>query len=154
MLSTFAFLRQPRLPADKKAWESSLTSLKSQPTQEEVDYFLDLYDREGHACVGDFLVRYFLGLRSFFSPSRPCSFSPRYLRLDCLILQRSMLKVVEGYYHLLGVNLIQSFKMTISSLSSFGVQAEMFRRKMIGFFFCNNARIYSVSLFLLVTRGL
>ena len=71
--------------------------------------------------------------------------SCRYLRLDCLILQRSMLKVVEGYYDLLGVNLVESFKMTISSLSSFGVQVEMFRRKRVGFFFCNNAKIYSVS---------
>ena len=68
----------------------------------------------------------------------------RYLRLDCLILQRSMLHVIEGYYQLLGVNLIESFKLTISSLSSFGVQVEMFRKKRIGFFFCNNSRVYAV----------
>ena len=125
MLRDFDFLRRTELPREASLWASSLTSKNAAVSQEDVDYYLDLYAREKHACVGSFLKRY--------------------LELDVLILQRSMLRIMAGYYELLGVNPLQSFKLTISSLACFAVQTELFRKKRIGFFFCNNRRTYSVS---------
>jgi hypothetical protein len=117
------FLLEKRLPSNAKDWKNTLNP-KASLSQEEVDKVLQLYDEKGFETVGQYLEYY--------------------LKLDVIILLKSMTKLTKGFYDTLGVHAMDSQKYTIPSLATLGTQTYLMRNKRIGNFFANNATLYSV----------
>ena len=122
-LTTFDYLREPRLPADKSDWVSSLNPDRA-PSQQEVDSALEFFDRKGFTCVLDYLKFY--------------------LRLDVIILQRALKAIGRKYFQILGLHYIDSRKFTASSFSAAGAQTFLARHRRPGSWFVNHARTYAV----------
>ena len=121
-----AFLQERRLPAFASAWSNELNPDAS-PTQQDVDSALAEFESHGDSCVGSYLKRY--------------------LRLDVIILLKSVVALKKEYYAILGLDFVECCKYTVSSLSALGAQSFLFRSKRVGQFFVNHSRMYSVSFF-------
>jgi hypothetical protein len=122
-LTSINFLTEKKLPAKACDWKNTLNP-KASLTQEQVNEVLNLYEEKGFESVGEYLEYY--------------------LKLDVIILLKSMTKLTAGFYETLGLHVIDSQKYTIPSLATMGTQAYLMRDKRIGNFFANNTTIYSV----------
>jgi hypothetical protein len=118
------FLSEPRLPADCRGWANRLNPLKT-PSQAEVDAVQEFFDASGFKSVGEYLVYY--------------------LRLDVVLLLKSVVRLSGQLYDKLGLHVADSGKFTISSLATAASQSYLARNKRPANFFPNNAKIYSVS---------
>jgi hypothetical protein len=123
-LTNFAFLDSPTLPTDVESWSSRLGGGKV-VDRSDVEEAISIYEAKGFRKVSLFL--------------------DYYLALDCLLLLRSIKALADTYYDILGLHIIDTWKFTVSSLSSAGASAHLFRTKAPGIFSPLYSRLYSVS---------
>jgi hypothetical protein len=121
--TTLSFLDRPSLPPDAADWTSDLNPTHS-PSQEEVDKALAFFQAKKFSNIGQYLEFY--------------------LDLDVLILQRSVVAMADVYYDILGLNFIDSRRLTTSSLASAGSQAFLSRNVRPCNFFPNHQRLYNL----------
>ena len=105
--TTLEFLDLPSLPSDASEWVNDLNPSYS-PSQEAVSEAIASYESHGFTSIGQYLEFY--------------------LALDVVILQKSVVAMAEVYYSILGLNIIESRKLTVSSLASCGAQTWLARR--------------------------
>ena len=117
------FLAEPRLPESALDWVNTLNPSKS-PSQAEVDEALALFDRLGCSSVGSYLSHY--------------------LEKDVLLTVKSTCILFRTFYELMGVHPVESRKLTISSFSALGMQAQLLRSRRPGFRSCSDHRVFSV----------
>ena len=121
-LTSLDALDIPSLPPLAISWKNRLT--QSGPTQQQVDSAIQLFEEMNFSNLGDWLTHY--------------------LRLDCILLAKSMMKLLEEYHTLLDLHVCDSRKTTISSLSAAGAQHYLMKAKRVGVFTANNTQIYAV----------
>lgn len=116
-----SFLDEKELPASAEEWKSALGSA---PTQEDVDEARREFAELGCADVRSWL--------SF------------YLEKDCLMLGKGFEALAASYFDLFRLDVIDSKKFSISSLSALACQANLFRNKKMGMFSVGEKRLYSI----------
>jgi hypothetical protein len=120
---TLDFLDLPSLPPDAADWASDLNP-KHSPSQAEVDEAIAFFQAKKFSSISDFLEYY--------------------LDLDVLILQKSVVAMAAVYYDILGLNFIDSKRLTTSSLASAGSQTFLSRQCRPCNFFPNHTRLYNL----------
>ena len=115
------FLDREELPPLASDWTSDLSGLT--PSQERVDEVRQLCADKGWNVAAYF---------SF------------YLSEDTKMLALGTQKLGQVYYDLFGLHLLDSGKLTISSLSACASQTYLFRRKHVGMQSCNDSKIYAM----------
>jgi len=125
-LTSVERLRDSRLPQDLEIWRSDLTG--ENMTEEDLrkirDEAEEMWQKIGCRNVGDYLSGY--------------------LHLDIEILYEGAQKWIATLEDVLGLNLIELGKFTISSLSYCAGLKSSESRIRIGSFFPNNSQLYSV----------
>jgi hypothetical protein len=116
-----AFLDAKELPPRAEQWSSLLGGI---PDQETVDEARRLFDELQCPDVRSYLTHY--------------------LRQDVLMLGKGFKALRDSFYDLFGLDLVDSRKFTISSLSALASQAHLFRQKSVGMFSPQCPKIYSV----------
>ena len=116
-----AFLDAQELPPRAEQWSSLLGGI---PDQETVDEARRLFDELQCPDVRSYLTHY--------------------LRQDVLMLGKGFKALRDSFYDLFGLDLVDSRKFTISSLSALASQAHLFRQKSVGMFSPQCPKIYSV----------
>jgi hypothetical protein len=116
-----AFLDAKELPARAEQWCSLLSG---PPSQETVDDARRLFDELQCPDV-----------RTYFT---------HYLKQDCLMLGKGFKALRNSYFDLFHLDLVDSRKFTISSLSALASQAHLFRNKHVGMFSPQCPKLYSV----------
>jgi hypothetical protein len=122
-LVSYEFLNLTALPKDPRDWHSRLGS--SNITEEDVAEAHALFKESGCKTIGNFL--------------------DFYLSYDCLLLQKSIKALAESYFEILGLHIMDTFRLSVSSLSSLGAHSHLMRNKSIAIFVPSHARLYSVS---------
>lgn len=87
-----------------------------------MDEIVRLYKEKKYGCWGEYL-------RS-------------YLKDDVLLTLGIATELADGYYGMLGINLVDSAKYSISSLAQCGAQHFLIRSKRVAQFSANNVEIY------------
>jgi DNA polymerase type B, organellar and viral len=116
-----AFLQAKELPPKAEQWRSRLGGV---PSQESVDEARALFSSLQCENVGDYLRHY--------------------LKQDCLMLGKGFQALRDSFYSLFRLDVVDSRKFTISSLSALASQAYLFRNKKVGFFTPQEPKIYSL----------
>jgi hypothetical protein len=116
-----AFLDAKELPARAEQWSSLLGGA---PDQKTVDEARRLFDELRCPDVRTYLSHY--------------------LRQDCLMLGKGFTALRNSYYDLFGLDLVDSRKFTISSLSALASQSHLFRQKNVGMFSPQHSKVYSL----------
>jgi len=115
------FLQAKELPPLAEQWKSKLSGV---PSQESVDQARALFDSLKCENVSAFLEHY--------------------LRADCVILAKGFQALRDSFFSLFHLDVIDSRKFTISSLSALSSQAFLFRNKKVGFFTPQDTKLYSL----------
>lgn len=131
LLDSMDYLDTKSFPTNARDWcpPDASEMLGPPPTQSEVDEVLEICKTDNHLTIGSYLRKY--------------------LKDDVILLLRSVEKITKVFYQLLGINLIEARKATVSGLSSLGSQIWLARRLHVGLFSCNDTTIYSVTIHIL-----
>ncbi len=116
------FLRARSLPPDARDWASRLTG--EAPAQSEVDDARALFDSLGMSSVSCYLQHY--------------------LKMDVLMLARGVDCLRETYFDLLGIDLVDVNRATVSSLAAMGAQRHLYLNRRVGMFSHDDRRVYSL----------
>ena len=115
------FLDRAELPADAAEWTSDLSG--QAPSQERVDEVRRMCSDRGWSVA---------------------NFFDFYLAEDVKMLALGTLKLTEVFHELFNLNLLDSGKLTISSLSAYASQVYLFRQKAPGMHSCNSAKSFAM----------
>ena len=124
LFNSLDFLDEKMLPSLASEWVSVLAPEKA-PTQSQVNEAIDFCTQKGFTSIGQYLEHY--------------------LHLDVIVLQKSIIKMQEEYFKILGLDFMEANKFTASSFSALAAQTFLLRNKRIGCFSPNHCRSYSVS---------
>jgi hypothetical protein len=121
LLDSVEVLKLPELPEDPKLWKSELTG-SHEITSEEITEARALFAKSNCKNLGDYLETY--------------------LKLDVVILYKSMQEWRRSLRETVHIDFIESRKYTIASLSHLAGLQIAARNKRIGVFFPNNSQNY------------
>ena len=121
--TSLSFLWEKELPRNAADWASDLNPEKT-PSQDEVDAAIRLFHEKGFQSISSYL--------------------DYYLRLDVIITQQAVVKMSLVYYDILGLNIVDSRRLTVSSLASCAAQTFLARHKRPACYFPNHQRLYSL----------
>jgi hypothetical protein len=121
--TSLSFLDRTALPPDASSWANNLNPAAS-PSQQQVDEAIDFFNSQHFSTISDYLEWY--------------------LDKDVEILQRCVIAISEVYYSILGLNVLECGRLTVSSLASLGAQTFLSRHCRPAFFSCNHQRMYAI----------
>ena len=122
ILTCAASLELPSLPEDAESWKSDLGG--KAVTRAEIEEAVALFREAKCENVGQYLRTY--------------------LRLDVVVLFKSVLRWRESLLETVGVDFVESRKFTISSMSNYAGSLCQADRLRVGCFFPNNRRNYGL----------
>lgn len=121
LLNSVSVLSQPELPNDPKLWKSDLTGTDP-VTEAEIAEAQQLFVQAGCQNLGDYLTTY--------------------LKLDVVILYKSMQEWRKSLKSLVNIDLMENAKYTIAGFSNLAGLKLAARNKRFGVFFPNNSQVY------------
>ena len=122
ILTSVDVLDQPTLPEDEESWRSDLGG--KAVGRQEIEEALELFREAKCESVGDYLRTY--------------------LKLDVVVLFKSVLLWRKSLIETVGVDFVESKKFTISSMSNYAGSRCQAERLRVGSFFPNNRRHYGL----------
>ena len=120
--ASLSFLEAPELPPRAASWRSRLTG--ETPDQASVDEARTFFSDSGMTRVSQYLAHY--------------------LRQDVLMLAKGVDRLRVTYHDLLGIDLIDVGRATVSSLAALAAQRHLFLHKRVGMFAQDDRRVYSL----------
>lgn len=121
LLNSVTVLAQKELPTDPKLWKSDLTGTDP-VTEAEIAEAQHLFVQAGCQNLGDYLITY--------------------LKLDVVILYKSMQEWRKSLKSLVNIDLVENAKYTIAGFSNLAGLKLAARNKRFGVFFPNNSQVY------------